>query len=87
MPCDLGFPHTDDDRLCPPGTTDSRCDADPARTEHRAGVLASGGYVSPGTTTSQNNSKSLSRSGCGPEIDSMDEEISTSSSVLVGVPL
>jgi hypothetical protein len=40
-----------------------------------------GSYVRAGTTTSQNSVKLLSRFGCGPEIDSMVWEMSSSSLV------
>ena len=50
-------------------------------------VPASGSYVRAGTTTSHNSVKLLSRSGCGPEIDSMVWEMNSSSLVSVGVPL
>jgi hypothetical protein len=47
MPCDLRLPHPGRDRSCPPGTSGSRCRADPARTSaaedaarSRLGVVA-----------------------------------------------
>jgi len=47
----------------------------------------SSGYVNPAITTEQNSSKSLYKSGCGPDTDSMSLEMSTSSSTSVGVLL
>jgi hypothetical protein len=44
-------------------------------------------YVSAATMVGQNRVKPLSSSGWGPETDSTEPEMNTSSSVFVGVPL